>query len=133
MPQKIDFTNGYIRPKTSKKVPHLFGSAGYRFLIGADFNLVPSVMVKYVSPLPVQWEGNLKLQYRDLAWLGASLRYKDGFAGMAGLNISNTFNVGYAYDFTTSRLNNYSRGTHELIVGFILGNKYSDGCPRNVW
>jgi type IX secretion system PorP/SprF family membrane protein len=133
IPQQIDFSNGYIRPKEGKAVPHVFATAGYRFLIGADFNLIPSLMVKYVSPLPTQIEGNLKLQYRDLLWLGGSYRHKDGFAGMLGLNVSNTFNVGYAYDYTTSRLNNYSKGTHEIIVGFLIGNKYPDNCPRNVW
>lgn len=132
LPQKIDFTNGYIRPETGKTVPHFFASAGYRFLAGADFNVLPSVMVKYVEPIPVQVEANIKLQYRGLAWLGASYRHKDGFAGMAGLIISNRVNIGYAYDYTTSRLNNYSKGTHEVIIGFLLG-KTPDGCPRNLW
>lgn len=133
VPQKIDFSNGYIRPETGKTVPHLFATAGYRFGIAEDFNLIPSLMVKYVDPLPTQIELNAKLQYRDLAWVGASYRHKDGYAGMVGLNISNTFNVGYAYDYTTSRLNNYSKGTHEFIVGFLIGNRYSEACPRNVW
>lgn len=133
VPQKINFSDKYIRLKEGKAVPHLFATAGYRFLIGYDFNLIPSVMVKYVQPLPTQVELNAKLQYRDKAWVGAGYRYKDGFAGMLGVNVSNTLNVGYAYDYTTSRLNNYTKGTHEIIVGFIIGNKYADNCPRNVW
>lgn len=133
IPQKIDFSNNYIRPTTGETVPHLFGTAGYRFLIGNDFNLIPSIMVKYVSPVPTQFEFNMKLQYHDLAWLGAGYRYKDGVSGMLGLNVSNTFNVGYAYDYTTSELNNFSKGTHEIIIGFLIGNKYPDNCPRNVW
>jgi type IX secretion system PorP/SprF family membrane protein len=90
-------------------------------------------MVKYVNPLPIQVDVNTKLQYRNLVWIGASYRHEDGFAAMAGLNISNKINVGYAYDYTTSGLNIVSKGTHEILVGFILGNKYDDGCPRNVW
>lgn len=133
IPQKIDFSNKYIRLKEGKTVPHLFATAGYRFLIGMDFNFIPSVMVKYVDPLPTQVEVNGKLQYRDLLWVGGSYRYKDGFAGMLGLNVSNTFNIGYAYDYTTSKINNFSKGTHEIVVGFLIGNKYADGCPRNVW
>lgn len=133
VPQKIDFSNGYIRPKEGKTVPHLFATAGYRFLVGYDFNFIPSVMVKYVQPLPVQVEVNGKLQYHDLAWVGASYRYKDGFAGMLGINLSNTFNIGYAYDYTTSRLNNFTKGTHEIMIGFLIGNKYPDNCPSNVW
>lgn len=133
VPQKIDFSNGAIKENGGRTVPHLFATAGYRFLPGENFNIIPSLMVKYVSPLPVQIEGNIKVQYRDLAWIGGSYRHKDGFAGMAGINISNTFNVGYAYDYTSSRLNNYSKGTHEFIVGFLIGNRYPDKCPKNVW
>lgn len=132
VPQTIDFSDGYIRPQTGKTVPHLFATAGYRVLLGENFNFIPSVMVKYVNPAPVQVEGNFKLQYRNLAWLGGSYRHQDGFAGMLGLNISN-IQMGYAYDYTTSRLNNFSKGTHEFLIGFLLGNKYPDGCPRNVW
>ena len=133
VPQKIDFSNKYIRPIEGSTVPHLFATAGYRFLVGADFNLIPSLMVKYVNPLPVQVETNVKLQYLDKLWIGASYRYEDGFAGMVGINVSNTFNFGYSYDYTTSRLNNFSKGTHEFIVGFLIGNRYPDSCPRNVW
>jgi type IX secretion system PorP/SprF family membrane protein len=133
VPSKIDFSNNLIRKTTGKSVPHLFATAGYRFSIGEEVNLIPSVMVKYVQPAPVQVEMNAKLQYRDLIWIGAGYRHKDGIAAMIGLNVSNTFNVGYSYDYTTSRLNNYTKGTHEIVVGFIIGNKFGDSCPRNVW
>lgn len=133
VPSKIDFSNNAIRPKEGKSVPHIFATAGYRFLVGYDFNLIPSIMVKYINPMPTQIEANVKLQYQDFLWVGAGYRYKDGFNGMLGVNISNTVNVGYAYDYTTSRLNNFSKGTHEIILGFLLNNRYDDSCPRNVW
>ncbi len=82
--------------------------------------------------MPVQVEANLKFQYLDRVWVGGCYRYKDGFAGMAGVNVSNIFHVGYAYDYTTSRLNNYSKGTHDIILGFVIGG-YPDNCPRNTW
>ena len=130
IPQKVSFTDDTLGFKI---VPHLFVTAGYRFLITDDINAIPSVMVKYVSPVDPQIDANIKLQYRDLFWIGASCRFKDGFAGMLGLNISNTLNVGYAYDYTTSNLGTISKGTHEIIIGFLLGNRYDDSCPRNIW
>lgn len=90
-------------------------------------------MVKYIDPLPVQVEVNAKLMYLDRFWGGVSYRHQDGIAAMVGLNISDVLNVGYAYDYTTSKLNNYTKGTHEVILGFTIGNKYGDSCPRNVW
>jgi type IX secretion system PorP/SprF family membrane protein len=133
IPGKLDFSNNLVTVKQSNVVPHLFATAGYRFLVGDDLNLTPSVMMKMLRSTNVQLETNVKLQYHDLAWLGVSYRHEDGFAGMLGLNISNTMNIGYAYDYTTSGLNGYSRGTHEMLIGFIIGNKYGDTCPRNVW
>ena len=133
IPQKVDFGDNTVKVQNGKLVPHLFVTAGYRFLLGEDFNLVPSVLIKYVNPAPVQSDFNMKLQYLDVAWIGASYRLKDGFAGMVGVNISNTLNVGYSYDYSTSNLHTISKGTHEILVGFLLGNKYGDWCPRNVW
>jgi type IX secretion system PorP/SprF family membrane protein len=132
IPQKVAFLNDTLGMKI---VPHLFGTAGYRFLVTEDINAIPSVMFKYVpnSPTVPQFDMNVKVQYQDLFWVGGSYRFKDGYAAMLGLNIGNTFNVGYAYDFTQTPLNNVSDRTHELMIGFLLGNRYGDTCPRNVW
>ena len=118
-----------------KLVPHLFATAGYRFLVSEEVNAIPSLMVKYVSGSPTtpQLDVNVKFQYKDLLWLGAGYRLQNGFSGMVGMNVGNTFNVGYAYDYTTTPLNTVSNGTHEFVVGFLLGNSYGDTCPRNVW
>lgn len=133
IPSKIDFSNNTVKSSDGKRVPHVFATAGYRLPVGEDFSFLPSVMLKLVQPAPVQVDINGKLQYRDLLWIGASYRNKDGYAGMLGLNVSNTFNIGYSYDYTTSNLNTVSHGTHEIMIGFIIGNKYDDGCPKNVW
>jgi len=120
----------------SDMVPHFFVTAGYKTFLSDDVTLLPSVMIQYVKPFPVQVYTNAKLQYQDKFWIGSSYRFGDqlgGFAGMAGINVSNTFNIGYSYDVSTSSLRNYSRNTHEFIIGFLLGNKYDDSCPRNVW
>lgn len=117
--------------------PNYFFTAGYRFAAGDDFSLIPSVMVQYWQPELLGAHLNAKLQYRDAAWIGGSYRYADlvaGYSAMAGFNISNTFNVSYNYEVaTTSRLRTYTANTHEILIGFMLGNKYSDSCPRNVF
>jgi type IX secretion system PorP/SprF family membrane protein len=130
IPQKVSFIDDTLG---FHLVPHLFATAGYRFLLNDDINAIPSVMVKYVTPLNPQVDINVKLQYRDLLWVGGSYRIKDGYAAMVGLNVANTFNVGYAYDFTQTPLGTASKGTHEIVIGFLIGNRYGDTCPRNVW
>lgn len=130
IPQKVAFVNDSLGLQLT---PHLFGTAGYRFLLNEEINAVPSVMVKSTSGAPVQVDFNVKVQYLDLLWLGGGYRFGNGYMGMLGLNVGNTFNVGYSYDFTTTAIGTASRGTHEIVIGFLLGNKYDDSCPRNVW
>ncbi|MFZ4058129.1 MAG: type IX secretion system membrane protein PorP/SprF [Ferruginibacter sp.] len=134
LPQKIDFSGNIAKLTDGKWVPHIFATAGYRFMVSEDINAVPSVMVKYINPIPLQVEANLKLQYQNLLWVGGTYRHKYGFAAFAGMNVLNTVQVSYAYDYTTTRLNTVSKGTHEIMLGFIIGNKFSgETCPKNVW
>lgn len=134
IPQKYTFADKSTLEKATL-IPHLFATAGYRFLLNDDINVLPSVMFKYVKGTPTspQFDFNIKFQYRDLLWTGGSYRYHDGFAAMVGFNVGNTFNLGYAYDITRSHLNTVSGGTNEIIIGLIIGNRYDDSCPRNVW
>jgi type IX secretion system PorP/SprF family membrane protein len=118
IPSKLDFSNGVLSRSQGKFVPH--------------FNMTPSTMIKYVSST-LNADFNVKVQYIDLAWAGFSYRLEEGFAAMIGMNVSNSLNIGYSYDYTISKLNTFTKGTHEIIVGFIIGNKYGDWCPRNVW
>ncbi len=133
VPSKLKFSADTLTLSNGRLVPHTFVTAGYRMQLSDDVSFLPSTMLRYVAPLPLGFDVNGKLQYQDLLWVGASYRYKDGYAGMVGLNLSNALNIGYSYDVTTSRLNTVSSGTHEIVVGFILGNSYGDWCPRNLW
>jgi type IX secretion system PorP/SprF family membrane protein len=132
LPQKIDFgnTNDGFR-----LIAHYFATTGYRFLLNDDINVLPSVMIKYIpaSGKKMQFDVNTKFQYRDQLWAGINYRFEDGYAAMIGLNISNSINIGYSYDLTKTKLNTVSSGTHEFIIGFIIGNRYGETCPANVW
>ncbi len=133
IPTKLKFAQDTVKLAGGRQIPHLFLTAGYRFFVTDDISFLPSGLLKYVTSTPVSFDINTKFQFRDFLWVGASYRYNDSWAGMVGLNISNTLNIGYSYDATTSQLNTVSRGSHEIVIGFLLGNKYGDTCPRNLW
>lgn len=113
-----------------------FLTAGYRMLINDDWNFIPSIMYQYWQPQLSGLHINGKLLYTDLLWLGAGYRVSDlvgGYSAMIGLNVQN-INVSYSYEVaTTNRLRTYTGNTHEIMVGFLIGNKYGDSCPKNVW
>lgn len=133
VPQNVAFSDNTVYVQNGKLLPHLFFSAGYRMQLSDDISFLPSTLFRYISPLPLGVDINAKFQYQDLIWAGASYRYQDGFAAMAGLNINRNINIGYSYDVQTSNLNTVSKGTHEILIGFLIGNRYGDWCPRNLW
>lgn len=132
LPQTLFFSSNSSYNQ-SKTVPHYFVTAGVKLFLAEDITLLPSVMFKYVNPVPSTFDVNMKLAFQDRFWIGASYRHNDAIAGMAGLNIGSFLNVGYAYDHTTSNLNTVSNGTHEIILGIMLNNLYKVVCPRRFW
>ncbi len=134
VPQNIQFTETGVNIGDGKLIPHLFLTAGYRFLLSEDVNLVPSILIKKVNPLPTQVDINLKAQYHNLFWAGVNYRKQYGFSAFAGLTISRGIGVSYAYDYSTTTINTISSGTHEILVGFAIpDNRQRDTCPKNVW
>jgi type IX secretion system PorP/SprF family membrane protein len=123
-------TSGGVELQTGKLIPHTFLTTGYKIWISDDVSLTPSVMLRYVQPLPVGVDVNAKIQYEDLLWLGFSYRYQEGFAGMLGVTISSAFNLSYAYDYTTTQLNTVSSGTHEIVLGFLWGRNKNKSNPK---
>lgn len=113
---KINFFEDGRNP-TGTLPSHFFATAGYNLQLSEDFTLQPSVFVKYVKPAPVQFEGTLKVLYKNKLWLAGTYRDKDAITASLGYLINDSFTVAYAYDFTTTNLRNYSNGTHELLVG----------------
>ena len=133
IPEQIAFSDNNVTVQNSKLVPHTFITAGYRSMISEDVSFLPSIQLRYINPLPIGFDLNVKFQYQDLLWAGASYRLNNGYAAMLGVNFNRYLNIGYSYDLSTSQLNTVSKGTHEIIIGFMLNNKYGDWCPRSLW
>lgn len=102
---------------------HYYATGGYRFLLGEDFKLEPSFLVKYVSPVPAKVDLTATVRYRDAFWLGASYRTNDAWCAMVGYWHKQSFQFGYSYDVITSNLKNYSTGTHEVMLAITIGKQ----------
>jgi type IX secretion system PorP/SprF family membrane protein len=101
---------------------HFHVTGGYHFdLQRQRMKISPSFLVKYVNPAPVSWELSCQLQFNERYWLATSYRHKDAVVIGAGLYASNSFKIGYSFDFSTTSLFRYSAGGHELNLTFMLG------------
>ncbi len=96
---------------------HYYFTSGVRLGDESSLAVTPSLLLKYVDPVPVQIEGSVKADYMNLVWLGLTYRHEDALAILVGFNYLNNLSVGYSYDILMSDMKNYSSGSHEIVVG----------------
>jgi type IX secretion system PorP/SprF family membrane protein len=101
---------------------HLFANAGYVFDINEEVKLKPSTMVKMVSGAPIETDINLNIWLKDILGFGASYRTGDAFVGMAELQATPNLRFGYAYDMPFNPLKYFTKGSHELMLRYEIGN-----------
>jgi type IX secretion system PorP/SprF family membrane protein len=131
LPQNLYFNSSRSAVDASKTVPHFFATGGVKMFISDDLALVPSFLIKEIKPVPLTYDLNLKVSFQDRFWLGGSYRHNDSFGVLAGFNLNSFMNVGYSYDITTSALNTVSNGSHEIVIGLLLNNRYKVNCPQH--
>ncbi len=91
-------------------------------------------MVKFVALAPPAIDLNLIWDYRDVLSLGVSVRNRDAVAALIRLRLLPFLDMGYSFDFTTSKLRTASSNTHEIMLGIKMcganGGKGRGGlCP----
>jgi type IX secretion system PorP/SprF family membrane protein len=101
-----------------KLIRHYYLTAGYNLqLSNPAFELLPSVMLQ--SDIQVtKIDLNATMMYNKKFWAGVTYRVGSAVVGMIGLEILNGVKVGYSYDFDTSALANFSKGSHEVMLGY---------------
>lgn len=114
---------------------HLYFMAGYNLELTPMITLTPHVLAK-TDLASTQVDINATATYDNTFWLGVSYRLEDAIAPMAGYQYQfpdgkSTLRIGYSYDLTTSELNNYSSGSHELMVGYCY--KLLKPLPKRVY
>jgi len=107
--------------KTHKVVRHYFLTSGMIVETRGELKLRPSMMIKYTSNTPIQYDLNLNFILSDIIWLGATYRSEDAIVLLAAYQVSKKLRIGYSYDMTLSDIRTYSSGSHEIIVGYDFG------------
>ncbi|MBK9758607.1 MAG: type IX secretion system membrane protein PorP/SprF [Flavobacteriales bacterium] len=120
--------DGAITTDATNAIDHYFTQhyylyAGHVFELNEDFDLKPSVLLKYQKQAPPEVDVNVNALYKDRFWLGIGYRTGDAVVGMVEYQVNPMFRVGYAYDMTTSLLKRYAGGSHEIMLGIDLGKE----------
>lgn len=107
---------------------HFYLIAGYKWLVSHTVILEPSILARATIDAYVV-DVSARLFYQTNYWIGATYRTNQTLVLMAGFMVDGIY-LGYAYDATLGALQNYSGGSHELMVGIRLGD---NSTRRSRW
>ena len=102
----------------ARQFRHYFLTAGYVFDVGPSLKLKPNFLVKAVQGAPVEYDINANLLIKEVLWVGASYRTNDAMSFLIEMLLSPQLRLGYAYDYTTTELQEFNTGSHELMLNY---------------
>lgn len=113
---------GTATSENNKLQRQVYLSGGYSYDLSDSYQLEPSLLLNYNQESSVMLDLAIKNIINKNYWF--SLSYKTiGLMGiMAGLNLKK-YSLGYAYEYTTGNISNYTNGTHEIYLGMNIDLK----------
>nr|WP_299000665.1 type IX secretion system membrane protein PorP/SprF [uncultured Allomuricauda sp.] len=104
---------------------------GYVFDISDRTKFKPALLVNYLEGAPVTVNLSANFQFLDAFTIGGAYRFDNAVSGLAGFQVSNGIFLGYAYDYNTNGLGEFSGGSHEAIMKFYLGRGGSNSRNKS--
>jgi len=67
---------------------------------------------------PVELDLSANFLLKEKFWLGAMYRTGDSFGFIAQWIIDKKLRIGYSYDISTTNLQHYQNGSHEVMISY---------------
>jgi type IX secretion system PorP/SprF family membrane protein len=117
IPQKFSF-NDTLAIALSKV--NLFVFSKYRFTLSNFVDFEPSFLLKHLRGVPISFDVNLNMIYREVLVFGLSYRKKESIDFLLKMQINRQLQLGYSYDHSIGPLKPIANGSHELCVNYIF-------------
>ena len=102
----------------SRQRRYYYLMAGTKIPLADYLDFFPSLLMRFQERAPYSMDINGTLVLYKTVGLGLSARNSDGLIGLFELQLNENFHVGYSYDFTASDLNQFSAGSHEIMLNY---------------
>lgn len=113
-------------------VPHYYLSGGMLHKFDNYFHLVPSIHVRMAQLKEPSIDLNTTLKMGPYFKAGVGYRWQDAITSMVQITIRGKFNIGYGFDYTTSKLRHRAGNSHELFISYSPCIK-SGGYDNRFW
>lgn len=118
------FENDLENFTLESEIRHFYFMGGLIFNLGESVKFKPTMLTKATFSreygAPVQLDLTANFLFGEKFWLGGMYRTGDAFGIIAQWIFDRKLRFGYAYDFTSTNIRNYSHGTHEVMVSYEL-------------
>ena len=101
---------------------HYFFITGYVFDLSSNLKFKPATLVKVVNGSPLQWDFSANFLIYEKFTVGAAYRWSAAISGLVGFQASDSIFLGFAYDYQTTDIENYSSGSYEFMIRFEIFN-----------
>jgi type IX secretion system PorP/SprF family membrane protein len=112
------FFNDTLSVSLSKA--NLFLFSKYRFKASKFVELEPSFLIKHLTGVPVSFDVNMNMIYREVLVLGLSYRKNESIDFLLKMQINRQLQIGYSYDHSIGVLQRIANGSHELCVNYVF-------------
>ena len=107
---------------------HIMG--GFRLFLNNHWELMPNAFLRLDQDQPGFFEVGTRARFKQRFLFGASYRNDVTLVGMLGLTVNEMLNIGYSFEFKNTDFDNFSSGSHEVILGLRLFNY---GNYTSIW
>ncbi len=108
-------------------------TGGKVFDVGMKLKIKPSFLLRIEDNMPLAIDLNANLYYDEIIDIGFSYRQGDAVIGILGLQLNKYIKFSYAYDYITSKLTTYTKGSHELMLQYRINfsaPRHNRMCPQ---
>ncbi len=100
--------------------------SGYVFKLSQDWKFKPAVLFKAVQGAPLQADLSANFLLRDKFSFGAAYRWSAALSALVGIQLSDQFMLGLAYDRETTELGNtaFNDGSFEVFLRYEFLTRY---------
>lgn len=116
----------------AKESRNYYVNAGFQTKLSEEIKMEPNLLVRVQDGAPLGVDFNINFIYKQLLSTGVSYRSGDAVIFLFQIAILDNLHFGYAYDYITSDLNQFSNGSHELMLNYrVKITKWHRGveCP----
>ena len=115
-------TNPNVETLAAERL-HYFLITGYVFDLNENLKFKPATLAKVVSGSPLQVDVSANFLLYEKVTLGVSYRWSAAISALVGFQATDEIFIGFAYDYQSTDIEDYSDGSYEFMIRFDIFNK----------